>query len=305
MSAMLWMFAGVAFFLGMFALPLLGMFIGPILPPKYRTPLGSIWIKLAMITYDRALLVMRRDGSYQLLPSGYDAEKEAEVVHIDGEPRTFTDSHGLMGSLARRKLGVAIEEVSAVLNPAVVAVGAAQGRKLADGDGSMDAIPDGEFDDQKENLVEWLKNNPPSQIAEWVAERGDLLKAYWDTDAEGSEDRGQWVAAMNPYTRLKDSDAVVDMREVWNILEGSSDSDLAQRTQKRTLASQAKLHGGSQFKMAGMLAGAVILGWLLRDVTVGGGGGSESVISVPFTVVPPVVSFDLTAGLMAAMAVVV
>lgn len=289
MAMSMWMILGITFVAGWFFLPILGAFVGPLLPAKYRKPLGAIWVKLAMLTYDRAMLVMRRDGSYDLLPSSYDAEAEAEAVDIGGETRHFADSHGLMGSLARRKLGIAIEEVSAVLNPAIVAVGAAQDEKLADGSGYVNALKPGSYSESIEGLEEWLAETPASHVVELVDQHGSITEAYWDTDVSVDEDggdRGQWVAAMNPFTKLRDRDTVVDMREVWNILEGTSDSDIAQRVQDRTLASQAK-RGDSSAVIRYLIPGAALLiGWVLRDLSAGGGGGGGSVVPVPYTIAP-------------------
>lgn len=312
-------FALFVWFMGLISLPIIGAVFGPIMPQKMRHAVGGIWAKLMMISYDRAMLVLRRDGSYDILPSEYDPESESELVYIDGEPRDFTDSHGLMGSLARRKLGIAIEDVSAVLNPAVVAVAQAQKKKLSTDGGTVDAKPpeahDADLEHHIERVQAFLEQNTVEDIAESALESGGILRAYWDTDVDiatpddGESDdelRGQWVTAMNPFTRLKGSDVVVDMREIYSILEGSSDSEMAQRVNKRVLASQQKKVGPSSWVRYGVPGGALILGWVMRDLSAAGGGGG-SVIPIPGMIgfVPTTITPKLIDVLVSAAGVVV
>jgi hypothetical protein len=92
-------------------------------------------------------------------------------------------------------------------------------------------------------------------------------------------DSGEMVFAHNPYTRLDDSERVVDMRSIMGVLSQVADTDLAKRVQTRTEAAQSGYGGMSDIKLllvAGIsMAAGIGLTWLM--LSSGGGGGGPSV----------------------------
>jgi hypothetical protein len=85
-------------------------------------------------------------------------------------------------------------------------------------------------------------------------------------------DSGERVFAHNPFVKVRDTERVVDMRNVMDILTQLADTDLANRVQTRAIASQADRgpNGNKLLIVAGI---AALVGYGLALFTAGGGEG--------------------------------
>jgi hypothetical protein len=158
--------------------------------------------------------------------------------------------------------------------------------------------------DDKYDMIGYLEKRPfattvdgvGSVVRPWVAAIGeDEARKVADgghaTVVEDA-DSGEMVFAHNPFTKVRDEERIVDMRNVMAVLAQLADGDLANRVQKRTQASLSGYSSYSDVKLllaaGGGMAAGVGLTWLLLSTGGGGGGGGAVNVMIDLAGVLPV-----------------
>lgn len=122
-----------AWFLGML------VFIGtPVLaaelPAKYSRPVANTYRWLSNVAFGRVLLVARKHAGLKPCASRFDIESGTETVHLDGEQEDFPDVGSRMRYMGNTLYGIALERVSAIVDPIDAEIGRAKRRLEAQGE---------------------------------------------------------------------------------------------------------------------------------------------------------------------------
>jgi lauroyl/myristoyl acyltransferase len=119
-NTILWFLVGTGMGLLLFlAVPIL---MGPALPRAQAQRIADFYTKLMMRTLERVMQVRREVGAYSIVPSSFDARKDAEKVKLGGEVHHFSDDKGLMGTMHTKPFGMAIEGEGVVVDPFIASM---------------------------------------------------------------------------------------------------------------------------------------------------------------------------------------
>ena len=121
MSLILWCTG--FFFLGMVLCVGIPILVGPQLPREVRQKWADTWAKLTMRTFDRAMLIRRKHGGYDLVASKFDSEKRGEKMNVNGNEKIATDPNTQMKLWKKKKFGMLYEKSDIITGPKVAELG--------------------------------------------------------------------------------------------------------------------------------------------------------------------------------------
>jgi hypothetical protein len=202
-----------------------------------------------------------------------DAEGRAwRVGGDDDEDREYYDDHGgRMRTLFGKSFGLALDDVSAIVDPVDAKLGQLEGEKATDG---------GQISSQSEFTLEELRERALVGTAE-------------QTIADGIRRRVEFV---NPFVALddeRDSQTIVDVRDAVTLLSKNASPETPRKTAENAAAAERAFDDWGELKRNASLIAAFLMGAIVTEFIAGGGSGGAP--SVSLSIAQPVMETALLA----------
>jgi hypothetical protein len=236
-----------------------GLLLGPILVLTVAPLIGGAakFIVRAGIRAGGDWILKPVGGTkYQLELVDYDeAEGRAWLAgDEDDDDREYYDDHGgRMRTLFGKSFGIAVEDVSAVVDPVDCKIGEKEAQKATDG---------GEVVSQDRFTIEELQNR---------ASVGTLEK----TLTSGQQKIQRRIEYINPFVTLDDSDdrTIVDVRDAVTLLSKNGSPETPRKTAENAAQAERAFEDWGELKRNASLIAAFLMGAIVAEFIAGGGGG--------------------------------
>jgi hypothetical protein len=189
-----------------------------------------------------------------------DAEGKAwRVGDDDDEDREYYDDHGgRMRTLFGKSFGLAVDDISAIVDPVDAKLGELEGEKATDG---------GQVSSQTKWTLEELRDRAHVGTSE-------------QTVAEGVMRRIEFV---NPFVAVdeeRDSQTIVDVRDAVTLLSKNGSPETPRKTAENAAAAERAFDDWGDLKQTGSLIAAFLIGAIVTEFIAGSGGGGAPSVSL-------------------------
>lgn len=256
----------------------LGMVFGPLLVVGLAAASSRVakgLIRLGVRSSDGWLLKPVGGTKYDFVPVEYDdAEGKAWRAGGEGDDdrEYWDDAGGRMRTLFGKPFGLAVDDVSAVVDTVDCAVGQAEQRKATDG-GLLQSATD---------MVSLEEIRDHAHV-------GTLEKTYQG----GLERRIEFI---NPFVELSSDDPdaegpIVDVRDSVELLAKNAGPETPRKTAENAAAAERAFSDWSELKRNAALISAFLMGAIVTEFVAGSGSGGG--VSIGLTIAQPLM--DLSA----------
>jgi len=238
---------------------LAGMVVSPLLiwmSAPFFDAVAKFIVKLGIRSGGDWVLKPQGSTEYTLETVEYDST-EGKAWRAGGEDDSdreyFDDDGGRMRTLFGKSFGLAVEDVSAIVDPVDCVIGKAEGERIADG---------GEITSQTQMTVEELRDR---------AHIGSLEKTVAQSDGGRLTRRLEFV---NPFVSVDNQDhTVVDVRDAVSLLSRNASPDTARKTAENAAAAERAFDDWGELTRNASLIAAFLMGAIVTEFIAGGGGG--------------------------------
>jgi hypothetical protein len=246
MSLLAWLLT--AFITGMVVGPLFVMLIAP-----YIDSAAKFIARVGIRAGGDWVLKPVGATEYDLIPVEYDsAEGRAWLAGDEDSPdrEYYDDDGGRMRTLFGKSFGLAVEDVSAIVDPVDCQLGKKEAEKVADG---------GQLSQDETAIIEDLRSR---------AHIGTLEKTY---------DGGvkQRIDYINPFVSINEDDTgtIVDVRDAVTLLSKNGSPETPRKTAENAAQAERAFEQWGEFKRNVSLIAAFMMGAIVTEFIAGGGGG--------------------------------
>lgn len=243
---------------------IIGMLLGPALIVGLAPVVDGVAKKIVRIG-------IRAGGDWILKPVGGtryalevveydDAEGKAWRVGDEDDPdREYYDDYGgRMRTLFGKSFGLAVDDISAIVDPVDAKLGELEGEKATDG---------GQVSSQSTFTLEELRDRAHIGTAEQKIQEGVMRR----------------VEFINPYVAVdeeRDSQSIVDVRNAVSLLSKNASPETARKTAENAAAAERAFEDWGEIKRNASLLAAVFVGAIIRHLAGSGGGGGAPNVSL-------------------------
>lgn len=258
MSLLLWISSALV--VGLLLGPLLVLMIAPVFDGAAKfivragirsggdwvlTPVGGTKYDLELVDYDDA------EGRAWLAGDENDDEREY-----------FDDHGGRMRTLFGKSFGIAVEDVSAIVDPVDCKLGEKEAEKATDG---------GTLDKDETAVIEDMAD---------AAHVGTTEKSQ----SSGNQRIIRRIDYINPFVELDENDnrTIVDVRDAVTLLSKNGSPETPRKTAENAAAAERAFEDWGELKRNASLIAAFLMGAIVTEfIASGGGGGGGGGISSP------------------------
>lgn len=243
---------------------ILGLILGPgliIVVAPYVESLAKFIVRVGIRAGGDWILKPVGGTRYQLEIVEYDdAEGKAwRVGDEDDADREYFDDHaGRMRTLFGKSFGLAVDDISSIVDPVDAKLGELEAQKATDG---------GQVSSQSEFTLEELRERAHIGTAE-------------QTVADGVMRRVEFI---NPFVTVddtRDSQSIVDVRDSVTLLSKNGSPETPRKTAENAAAAERAFDDWGELKRNASLIAAFLMGAIVTEFIAGSGGGAAPSVSL-------------------------